>query len=326
MSVVITVRDDAEALGRLLDALAAQTRRPDEVIVVDGGSRDGTVELLARWADGPLPLRVEEAPEANIAAGRNAGVRAARHEWIACTDAGCVPDQEWLAALAAAGAGADFVGGVYEVDARTPFERTLAVALYPSVDEIERPSAWVRLWQLTFGRRFAAAQTTGRSMAFTRMVWRAVGGFPERLYAGEDVSFSAAVAASGARTTLAPRALVRWRPRPTWPANVRMYVSYGRGDIRAGRLHRHVLRLVAWTVVSRLAFRPGTGRRVAGACAVAYLSLPLRRAQLAGLPRAWWWRIPLVIAMKDLSQIAGAAVGLLDAARGSDQPRPVGGG
>jgi cellulose synthase/poly-beta-1,6-N-acetylglucosamine synthase-like glycosyltransferase len=316
ISVVITVRDDAEALGPLLDALAAQTRRPDEVIVVDGGSRDGTLELLERRADGPPPLRVAHAPGANIAAGRNAGVRVARHEWIACTDAGCVPEPGWLEALAAARADADFVGGVYAVDGRTPFEQSLAVALYPSVDEIERPSAWVRLWHFAFGRRFEAGQATGRSMAFTRTAWQAVGGFPEWVDAGEDVSFSAAVAAGGARAALAPRALVQWRPRSTWRGNVRMYVAYGRGDIRAGRRHRHALRLAAWTLASRLAARPGRGRLLVGGAALAYLSLPVSRAHRAGLPRAWWWRVPLVIAMKDLSQIAGGAVGLLDAVRG----------
>ncbi len=40
VSVVIPVKDDADALGRCLRALSLQTKAPDEVIVVDNGSED----------------------------------------------------------------------------------------------------------------------------------------------------------------------------------------------------------------------------------------------------------------------------------------------
>jgi glycosyltransferase involved in cell wall biosynthesis len=46
VSLITTVKDAAEEIGPFLASLAAQTRVPDEVIVVDGGSSDGTVERL----------------------------------------------------------------------------------------------------------------------------------------------------------------------------------------------------------------------------------------------------------------------------------------
>src|SRR6185312_16801133 len=97
ISVVVTVRNDREALAELLEALERQDRRPDEVVVVDAGSDDGTRELLARRNG--LPLTVLDLPGANISAGRNAGVRAATYERIACTDAGCRPVVGWVQAL-----------------------------------------------------------------------------------------------------------------------------------------------------------------------------------------------------------------------------------
>ena len=52
----------------LLDSLVAQTRPPDEVVVAEGGSRDGTLERLRAYG-GRLPLKIVEAPGANTLGG-----------------------------------------------------------------------------------------------------------------------------------------------------------------------------------------------------------------------------------------------------------------
>ena len=59
VSVIATVLNEGPAIRRLLDSLVAQTRAPDEVVIVDGGSSDDTVSILRGYADqGRLPLRV----------------------------------------------------------------------------------------------------------------------------------------------------------------------------------------------------------------------------------------------------------------------------
>ena len=73
VTLVATVKDAAGEVGEFLASVAAQTRPPDEVVICDGGSTDGTVDAL-RAADGVVLL---EETGANIARGRNLAIRAA---------------------------------------------------------------------------------------------------------------------------------------------------------------------------------------------------------------------------------------------------------
>jgi cellulose synthase/poly-beta-1,6-N-acetylglucosamine synthase-like glycosyltransferase len=321
--VISTVRDDREDVEELLAALARQTRPPDELVIVDGGSSDGTLELLESWSRERLPLRVLSAPNTNISAGRNVAIEAASHEWIACTDAGCRPIPTWLEAIDRARPRADLLTGVFTVDCDTAFERMIAVTHYPDPAELEQPGALVRVSHRLFGRAFEAKLAGGRSMAFTKTTWRAVGGFPEGVYAGEDQAFSVALVERGYGAVLVPEASVAWRPPSTWAENARMFFTYCRGDVRSGDRSRHVARTLAWTAAPLLIRRGGTLSRMAVLLGGAgYLGLPIQRALRSGAPPSEWWRIPPLIALKDLSQMAGAAAGLIDAALERPQPNP----
>jgi glycosyltransferase involved in cell wall biosynthesis len=322
LSVVIPVLDDEEGMRELLASLAAQTRLPDECVVVDGGSTDGTLELL-EGCSLPFPLRLVNRPGRNIAAARNEGVRRASFDWIACTDAGCVPAPDWLAAVDAARVTSNFVAGVFEIGGRTPLERVLALTHYPSRDELDNPPTWVRLSHRLFGRRYVPERTGGGNLAFSKEVWRAVGGFPEEVYAGEDRAFTAAVVSAGFHVTRSPDAVVRWCPPSTLVGNARMFYTYSRGDIRFPGRARHGARFAAWCLAAVLVRRGWRGRFVLIAASSAYIALPLRRARQGGLRLRDGWRIPAVVALKDLAQIAGAARGLVDAALGVSQPPPA---
>ncbi|MCM3656752.1 glycosyltransferase [Agromyces mediolanus] len=92
ISVVIPCLDDAAMLRACLAALAGQTRPPDEVIVVDNGSRDDSAAVaLAAGA------RVVTQPRRGIWPATAAGFDAARGELLARLDADSVPPSDWLA-------------------------------------------------------------------------------------------------------------------------------------------------------------------------------------------------------------------------------------
>jgi len=323
ISVVIPVLDDRAGLALTLAALGEQRRLPDEVIVVDGGSRDGSADLARRWDDARLAVRVVRAPGASIGGARNAGVRAARHSWVACTDATCVPVSGWLAAIDAQRPHADFVAGIVLIAADNALQRILAVTHYPSADELDAPPRWVAVSHRLFGRAHTPDRVGGGSMAFSVAAWRAAGGLPEGHHAGEDRGFVLAVMAAGLRVVRARDAAVHWPPPPTWRGNVRQFHRYARGDVRLRGRARHGLRAAAWVLTPAAVLRGGA--RTRAACALlglSYLALPIRRARAVGLPtREWCWRMPLAIVVKDLAQVGGAVAGVLDATRAARAAR-----
>jgi glycosyltransferase involved in cell wall biosynthesis len=112
VSVIVPVHDRRVLLRALLDALAAQTFRDFEVIVVDDGSEDGSAEEVAADARAGRPVRVIRTPRVGAVSARRAGVSNANADFLAFTDSDCVPSPGWLAAgVAALESGADVANG-----------------------------------------------------------------------------------------------------------------------------------------------------------------------------------------------------------------------
>jgi glycosyltransferase involved in cell wall biosynthesis len=223
VSLVIPVRDEAATIGELLQSIAAQTRRPDEVVFVDGGSLDETVALLREAGEiEGARVRVVEAGDATPGRGRNVGIEAARCEWIALTDAGNRLEPDWLERLLEVVEGdsaIEVVYGNYEPVARTFFERCAALT-NPAPKQMREGE-------------FMRAPFIASSL-LRREVWRRVGGFPD-LRAAEDLMFMEAVEREGFRTGWASRATVHWQLRPTLKSTFKKFVLYSRHNVWAGR-------------------------------------------------------------------------------------------
>ncbi len=89
ISVVIPTFNSRDVLRRTIEALARQTLPPDayEVVIADDGSTDGTAEMVADAARGPIEIRYVAQPNRGRSAARNLGVHAARGRIILFIDA-----------------------------------------------------------------------------------------------------------------------------------------------------------------------------------------------------------------------------------------------
>ena len=209
------------------------------------------------------------------------------------------------------------------MSAENTLQRVVALTHYAATDELDDAPRWVGISHRLFGRGHAPDRVGGGSMAFSIEAWRTAGEFPEGAEASEDRGFVLAVMRAGLRTVRAENAVVRWEPPSTWRGTASQFRRYSRSDVRLSGRGRHVLRAGAWILAPLLALRGGATARLA--CTIgglAYVALPVRRARAARLPAGqWWWRIPLAIAVKDLSQISGAIAGAIDATRAARAAR-----
>ncbi len=222
VSLVVPVRNEEGSLPALLDSIRRQTHRPVEVIIVDGGSTDGTLRVARALADTCEGLRVIEGVEATPGRGRNIGIGAARTPWVALTDAGISLEPAWLENLvrvARADEAVSVVYGNYEADVRSFLERCAALVYLPPKEER------------------AGGRMRGPSIAsalLKREVWEAVGGFPD-LRAAEDLFFMEHVERLNFKIAYAPQATVWWRLQPTLRQTFRKFALYSRHNVWAGR-------------------------------------------------------------------------------------------
>ncbi len=257
-SLILTVKNEADALPRLLDSIAAQTRAPDEIIVADGGSTDSTRQVLSQYSS-RLPLKVLSVPGANISQGRNAAIRAASGDLICSTDAGVRLDPDWLAELVkplessdhvkgmqnetvqSKDAAVDVVSGFFVADPQSIFETALAATTLPALEDI-RPEKFL---------------PSSRSIAFRKSAWEQVSGYPEWLDYCEDLIFDFDLRARNFHFVFAPRARVYFRPRANLRAFFRQYYHYARGDGKADLWRvRHLIRYITYLVVFPFMFAP----------------------------------------------------------------------
>lgn len=224
-SFITVVYNEADNINHFLKSYLEQEYYAEEFIIIDGGSKDGTFEILNEFSEAYPLLNMKVISDAKysrdfsispIADARNYAIELCKGEYIAVTDAGCLLDKKWMHEIIKPfdERTIDVVSGWYEALCDNEFQRKFAEIFLPKKED-------------TNAEEFLPSS---RSLAFKKSCWKAVNGYPVESYTGEDTMFDILLKEKGFKFYFACEAVVYWRV----PSNIndacKKYLSYGKGD------------------------------------------------------------------------------------------------
>ena len=281
ISLIITTLNEAETIKPLLDSVFEQSLTPSEIIIVDAGSTDGTLNIFKDYSITPLRCNLRT----NRSTARNLGIKKAKSEIIAVTDAGCTLDKHWLERLVKPfkNKAVVAVAGYYRPVTKTVWQKCVAPFVAVMPDKFD-PKTYL---------------PSSRSLAFRKgAAW-----YPEELNYCEDLIFAERLKARG-KMAVVTKALVYWCLANTWRQFFQQIYHYAQGDVRA-RYRPHLIKIA--TVFGRylvFAFFPWLF--------LIYLFWPIiKLGRYTSTPG--WKYLPLIQVTADLAVMTGFLSGIITA-------------
>ncbi|MCX6704863.1 MAG: glycosyltransferase [Candidatus Woesebacteria bacterium] len=223
-SICITTFNEEGSIGPLLDSLVSQTKKADEIVIVDGGSTDATASVISNYQ---LPISNKNpkikfliSKGATRSEGRNLSIELAKNDIIATTDAGCIAHKDWLKNITEPfnQDRVDISAGFYKMVGKSPEQKAMSVFL----------GVTPRHFDINF-------LPSTRSMAFRKSAWEEVGGFPEgRENSAEDTDFNYKAVKHGLNYARVKSAVVEWGMPENLKAFFTKIQSYAKWDVQYG--------------------------------------------------------------------------------------------
>lgn len=225
-SIIVPVYEQWDLVPSLLHAIEQQTLALEsiEVILVDNGSRDP-------MDPGALPsfARMYRCQRPGSYAARNMGARNAQGQWLVFTDADCLPDRDWLAAL----------------QATTRSERSFLFAGPVNIVAANEHPNWYEVYDMVRGIPQAHYVTRGyaatANLTVSRDVYDVLGGFDGQRYSGGDAEFCRRAGDRGFGIRFVEGAAVAHPARGTWEELSTKARRVKGGQLTAGSFKRRTL-------------------------------------------------------------------------------------
>ncbi|QJT07956.1 glycosyltransferase family 2 protein [Oceanidesulfovibrio marinus] len=240
ITIVMPVRNEATFIAFTLRSLLSQDYPHEqfEILVVDGGSDDGTQTIVQRIASADGRVQLLNNPRGLSAAGRNIGFRQGKGDVFLVIDGHChIPSADLLSETARcfSESGAHCLGRPQPLDppGLTPFQHAVALARASRIGHAGN--------SLIYGQHEGFASPQSNGAAYRREVFDHVGFVDESFDACEDVEFNYRVERAGLTCYTSPRLTVRYYPRESLLDLLRQMRRYGYGRWRLFCKHPRTL-------------------------------------------------------------------------------------
>ncbi len=267
ISVIITTNNRPAELSEVLRGIDAQTRRPDEVIIVDNGGVDRRSQLPLDAIT--LPVRYVQAAPIGMCFSRNVGTRRAKGDLLVYLTDDAIPAPHWLAELLV-GMDRPGVGAAYGSTVPLRLENPGQILFEQAFNWSAKQGLEPRLLQPVGASTDPLSPyrlsdfPAGAQMGLWRDWYDKIGGFDDAIGAGtlvrggDDLDITSRLLIAGARVALQPSALA-WHDDDTTMESLpnKMY-AYGTGLF--GFLMKHLVDSSSRTILLK---RIPTGVRLA---------------------------------------------------------------
>jgi cellulose synthase/poly-beta-1,6-N-acetylglucosamine synthase-like glycosyltransferase len=231
VSIVIPTKNNGDIIEKCLKSIQNLDYPKDklEVIIVDGYSTDNTVEIAKKYG-----CKIIFENKGTISYARDVGVKHAKGDFIAFTDADCVVDRNWIKELIkhfndekVAGVG----GPNITPEDDTEFAKCVGLVL----SLLSRVGA---RYGLVGGDVVEIYHNPTCNVMYRKDVLEEVGGFNYSLVTVDDEELDYRIRKKGYRILYTPHAIVYHYRKPTWKKFMKMAWNYGVGRMQAIKLHR----------------------------------------------------------------------------------------
>ena len=257
---IATVFDERQTIIPFIESLLKQGCLPSESVIVDGGSTDGTFEIIKDYLEdvlgkgksiekrdgyivyekkapgGTICFKLVKSKGANISQGRNIAIGENSRDMICVSDAGCILDKDWLYEVSKKVLDKTYevAGGITLAICGSILERALACCVIRKNAEID----------------IRSFMPSSRNVCFKKKVYEEAGRYPEDMDYGEDMRFDFNIRKNKTVIGLIPEAKVYWRMRKDLLSIYKQFFRYAKGDAIGGMYPlRHAIRFSSFVLL-----------------------------------------------------------------------------